>query len=376
MNHGAKLILLSSSRPTLSQVIAAIFPSGSDGAVYLSSDVASEYTDSIATSNSALGQAVGLAVDERFGLSLGPNIVLNGTFADATGWTLVSGATVGSGKLQLNAPVGNVVSTYTLVTNKTYRATNDVLDFASGSLRINVGGAQLVAQTANGSYSQAITATGTTSVRVLSTGSPVCSLDNLVVSEILGNQLLQSTSASRPVLTSYGGYSGQLFDGVDDSLASLNGGGGTTGFFWCGAVRVIGGDGTARTIWSDVGTNTGYQVTLTSGNKVALGAGNGVGYTSATTAGSALAGNTYVQTLWDDGTNLNAQINLGAVAQTARPTVSAGGAGFSIAKDANASTGFANIAIFAQVYRKNGGVSDAARLKAQRWCAAQAGLSI
>jgi hypothetical protein len=165
-------------------------------------------------------------------------------------------------------------------------------------------------------------------------------------------------------------------DGLDDGVASATGGGGSAGFFWCGAVRVIGGAGASRSIWSDVGTNTGYRVRLTSTNKLALGAGDNVAFTSATTAEDAAVGSTYVLTVWDDGTNLNAQINLGTVAQAARPVVVAGPGTFSLGKDNNAATAFANVGIYAQVYKKDGGISASARAKCQRWVAAQAGLTI
>jgi hypothetical protein len=169
-------------------------------------------------------------------------------------------------------------------------------------------------------------------------------------------------------------YAGIRFDGIDDSQSGVTGGGGSTGFFWCGAVKVLSGDGSSRSIWSDVGTNTGYRVRIASTNQLALGAGNGTAFTSATTSDSVLAGGTYVLTVWDDGTNLNAQVNQGTVAQTARPVVSAGPGTFSIAKDNNGSAAFANIILYGSVYRQNGGVSDSIRAKVQRAIARTAGI--
>lgn len=396
MNPALMAVLLSRPPFTLSAVIAALFASG-DGAIYEFGDLASIYQDSAGRTAGAVGQAAGLALDERYGLVRGgTNLVSNGDFSSGTtGWTAGptadTTASVVSGSLRVTQGTvddnGRVTQPITCVVGNSYEliATVTGMTAATAQVAISNGitGTSAVAfanTNTPATLRLVFVATNTTHyVRLMinvATNSVSVDFDNISVRELPGNHASQSVAASRPVETAYGAYTGALFDGTDDSLASPTSGGSTTGFFWCGAVRVVGGDGTARSIWSDVGTNTGYRVRIASTNKLALGAGDGAAYTSATTTDDVLAGNTYVLTVWDDGANLNAQVNRGTVASVARPSVSAGSSGFSIGKDHNASSAFANIAIFAQVYRKNGGVSDKDRLRAQRYCASEAGISI
>jgi hypothetical protein len=392
MNPGLKLILLGAARPTLSKIIASLFPSGSDGAAYEVSDLASLYQDSNGSTAGAVGSAIGLLSDERYGLVSGSTIVTNGTFdTNISSWTDTSNA---GGAIAWNS--GGAIN---LVNTTGFAQADQVIALSVGTyysitftITANNGTASIrIGNTAGGTTtfsSGNITGTGTFTFRfpanaasqhltLLNISAGTVTIDNVSVVQVLGNHSSQTTAGSRPINTAYGSSSGALFDGIDDGLATSFGGGGTTGFFWCGAVKVIGGDGTARSIWSDVGTNTGYRVRIASTNNLALGAGNGTAYTSATTADSVLAGNTYVLTVWDDGVNLNAQVNRGAVATATRPTVSAGGAGFSLGKDNNGTTAFANIALFDMFYVKNGSaVSAADRLKCQKYCAAKAGVSL
>jgi hypothetical protein len=392
MNQGKGLILLGAARPTLANIIASLFPSGSDGAAYEVSDLASLSQDSNGSIAGAVGSAIGLLSDERYGLVSGSTIVTNGTFdTNISSWTDTSNA---GGAIAWNS--GGAIN---LVNTTGFAVADQVIALAAGTyysltftITANTGTASIRIGSSSGgtttTSSGNITGTGTFTFRfpasltsqhlaLMNTSAGTVTIDNVSVVQVLGNHSSQSTAGSRPINTAYGSTSGALFDGLDDGLATSFGGGGTTGFFWCGAVKVIGGDGTARSIFSDAGTNTGYRVRLASTNSLAVGAGNGTAYTSATTADSVLAGNTYVLTVWDDGVNLNAQVNRGAIAQTARPSVSAGGPGFSLGKDNNASSSFANIALFEMFYVKNGSaVSAADRLKAQRRCAARAGISI
>lgn len=302
-----------------------------------------------------------------------------------------------------------------------------------------------------------------------------------------GNHASQATAASRPILRQdTNGKYYPAFDGIDDSLSSATGGGGTGGFFWCGAVKPTGGAGTDRTLWSDAGANTGYRVRLTAANKLELSAGNGTplappvqsaattstaggtglaastayyyvitalnaageslrsnevtvttglgttnsntlawaasagaasytvyrgtaagaenafyalgnvltyvdtgaastagstptvsetAYTKATSVATVDVGTTSLLTVWDDGTNLNAQIGSGAVASVARPVVAAGTAGFTEGKDNGngAATGFFTGNLYASVYRQ-AVPSATERTQVQAYIRSQAGL--
>lgn len=150
-------------------------------------------------------------------------------------------------------------------------------------------------------------------------------------------------------------------DGVDDSHASATGGGGTAGFFFSASVTPLGGAGTARTLFSDAGTNTGYIVRLNASNQLELAAGNGTAYTTIATSGTLAVGTTDVVQAWDDGTNLNVKIGNGATASIARPTVSAGTTGYTMGQDNGASTGYFNGRIYSTIYRKDSGLTQVQR---------------
>lgn len=150
-------------------------------------------------------------------------------------------------------------------------------------------------------------------------------------------------------------------DGVDDSLACSTGGGGTTGFFFSAAISPQGGAGTARTLFSDAGTNTGYIVRLNTSNQLELSAGNGTAYTTVATSGALAEGTTDVIQAWDDGTNLNVKIGNGPTASIARPVVSAGTAGYTLYQDNGASTGYFNGRSYGEIYRKDSGLTQAHR---------------
>jgi hypothetical protein len=357
---GRNVAYFGASNISLAQVIAAIFPSGSDGVVNDYADLLSIRQENTGLTAGAVGSSAGLVLDERqtIGSELATNTSITGNAASGSTQTYSTGAAITGGK------------TYQISADVTGYSGTGTVGFASTA----IGAAYTIS--ANGHLSGIKTAAAGGTISMFTSAANTCNFSNISVKEITGSHASQATSSARPVETAFGTYTGLLFDGGDDALATSVGGGGTAGFFWCGAVKVISGDGTTRSIWSDVGTNTGYRVRIPSTNKLALGAGNGTAYTSATTTDDVLAGNTYVLTLQDDGVNLTAQVNRGAIASVARPVVSAGGAGFSIGKDNNGATSFCNMALFAQVYRKNGGVSDADRLKAQRWCASKAGISI
>jgi len=150
-------------------------------------------------------------------------------------------------------------------------------------------------------------------------------------------------------------------DGVDDSLNCSTGGGGTAWFFFSASVTPLGGAGTARTLFSDAGANTGYIVRLNTSNQLELSAGNGTAYTTVATSGTLAVNTTDVVQAWDDGTNLSVKIGNGVTASIARPVVSAGTAGYTMGQDNGASTGYFNGRIYSTIYRK-----DSAPTQAQR----------
>lgn len=150
-------------------------------------------------------------------------------------------------------------------------------------------------------------------------------------------------------------------DGVDDSHASATGGGGNAGFFFSQAITVLGSAGTARTLFSDAGTNTGYIVRLNASNQLELSAGDGTAYTTIATAGTLAVGSTDIVQAWDDGTNLSVKIGNGPTASVARPVVVAGTAGYTLYQDNGASTGYFSGRSYGEIYRKDSGLTQVQR---------------
>lgn len=186
-----------------------------------------------------------------------------------------------------------------------------------------------------------------------------------------GNHATQDTAAARPVLAT-----GIDLDGVDDTMAQSGGGASTTAFMLCAAVKPEGGAASARTIWSDAGTNTGYIVRLNASNQLEMSVGNGTAYTTIATTATVDVGTTYVVTAWDDGTNLNVQVNNGTVASVARPTVSAGTATATLGKDNGAATGFFNGQLISVVQVKNDGGTADERTAAKAYAAGKGGVTL
>jgi len=163
-------------------------------------------------------------------------------------------------------------------------------------------------------------------------------------------------------------------DGVDDSMTSATGGGGTAGFFWCGAVKVTGAAGVTRVVFDDRGANSGYLLRIDSSGIVAFFAGNGTVLTNVSTAGAVVIGTTALITAWDDGTNLNVQLDRGAVATIARPVVAAGTAGFTLGKVNGVAADFFSGNFYSSVYRQGSGLTAAERAQVQAYVRSKAGL--
>lgn len=189
-----------------------------------------------------------------------------------------------------------------------------------------------------------------------------------------GNHASQATAPSRPTLVQPTYYSLRA-DGVDDSLAATTGGGGTTGILICAAITVQGA-ATTRTLWNDRTVNNGYVFQVNAADKLALLAGNGVSLTGIVSVASLPAGETHVITAWDDGANLNVQIDNGAVASVARPVVVAGTAGFTLFKQNDSPSQFFNGDCQQLVYVKDTAKSAAERTALKRFVGNKVGIAL
>jgi hypothetical protein len=135
-----------------------------------------------------------------------------------------------------------------------------------------------------------------------------------------------------------------------------------------------GGAGTVRTLWADNGTNTGYKVQLDAANKLSFSAGNNTAFTTKASTATVDVGTTYLLTVWDDGTNLNVQINSAAAETVARPVVVAGTAGFTRFKDNGAASSFFIGYDYAEVDWKDTAGTAAERAAVQAYVKSQAGI--
>ena len=96
-------------------------------------------------------------------------------------------------------------------------------------------------------------------------------------------------------------------------------------------------------------------------------------YTLVATATATVVGTTTLVTAWDDGTNLNVQLDSGTVASVARSVVAAGTAAFTIGKYNSIAGGFFTGNMYPEIYRQV--VPTAAeRAQVQTYIRSKAGL--
>jgi len=325
----------------------SLFASGEQGIWLDPSDFSTLFQDAAGTTPvTALGQPVGLALDKRLGLALGAEL-----FVEANTIFVGESSRVSPGVYRIYSSAGAYSSVVIVPSGVSAGKVYDIT-FTVDSIATVGSGIQLDA-----AYASIITTTGikrfrfvaaTSNISVKRTGS-ACDfqISNVTVRELPGNHAYQTTSAARQ--TAQSNY--LSLDKTDDHLLVAAGGAGTTGFLLVTGIMVP-ASGTARTLWSDRGTNTGYKVGIDASNQIFLSAGNGAAFVTAT--GPALvAGTKYVITAWHDGANLNISVNNGAPTQAAFVTATAGTATFTIGKSNGAAAEYWGDRIYSMVYRKN-----------------------
>lgn len=331
---------------------AAFIAAASDGALYDWSTVANTYQESTGATPGVAGQPDGLTLDGKNSYGTSPSLLP----------TTASG-TVG--------PFASLVQVTVPAAVATYAVTYTIASITSGSIRVadttNAG----MTRSTTGTFTEIYTKASGTGLGLYAAGSGFNgSITGISVCPIPGNHLLQATTASKPTLQA--GYVN--LDAFDDFLPCASGGGGTTGILVCAAIRA-GAAGSARTIWSDRGTNTGYRLSLDTSNNLVLSAGNGTAFTSVT--GTAItAGTDYVVQGWHDGTNLNVRAGLGAATSAAFATATAGTAGFTVGRDNGTAAGNYGDRIYRLAYRKNDTSTAAQRDNLARWAAQKAGITL
>jgi hypothetical protein len=174
---------------------AVLFSLAEPGVWYDPSDLTTLFTDTAGTTPvTAPGQTVALALDKSKGLTLGPELVTNGTFDSDTVWAKDGGATISGG-------VGNTTGASSrlrqdiLTIGKFYQITVTVSNYVSGTPLIQYGAVSTSIPSANGTYTVRVQASG---AALFGVRDAVCSWDNISVRELPGFHATQSILASRP----------------------------------------------------------------------------------------------------------------------------------------------------------------------------------
>jgi len=164
------------------------------------------YQDStFATPVTALGQSVGGVIDKRLGglAAVGPELVTNGDFSSATGWTFTGStpgwSVVGGAAECLSTAAGNrwiVQTAVPIVVGRTYVVTLDAV-IAAGSVTPDFGNSLYIGT--SGKKQWLVTAT-TTQFQIMGTNAFIGTVDNVSCKLVPGNHAIQATSASRPTL--------------------------------------------------------------------------------------------------------------------------------------------------------------------------------
>jgi len=185
---------------------------------------------------------VGLALDIRAGAptTLGPELVVNGDFAaGSTGWTLETGWSISGGQASISN-AGNIYVIYQggLTSGKTYLASFTINSISAGLLGFYCGASFFSTGVSVAGTHTAILVCGANGILGVQVGviGTTASITNISFKEIPGNHMLQATSAARPLESAYDGQTlgpgntydatgypiFQLYDGVDDGMATAS----------------------------------------------------------------------------------------------------------------------------------------------------------
>ena len=219
----------------------SLFAAGEQGIWLDPSDFSTLFQDSAGTTPvTALGQPVGLALDKRLGLALGPEQVVNGTFTGGgTGWTnpdtAPSVTTFTGGVATMVAALGFALAR--LRQSLTLPAGTYEVSVRVASVSGTPGAALAVGNTSSGDttyanwslysaggYTRKVTITGPTLGLAFTASNLVGGtivIDDVSVKLLPGNHASQTTSASRPTLQQdSNGLYYLSFDGTDDGMAT------------------------------------------------------------------------------------------------------------------------------------------------------------
>jgi hypothetical protein len=185
-----------------------LFADGSQGVWYDPSDLSTLFQDAAGTTPvTAVEQPVRLMLDKSRGAGpIGPDTVINGTFAVDADWTKGTDWTIGSGVATKTAGTAAVLSqAQTLVAGRTYVLTYTITRTA-GTLTAQFTGGTTVSgtgRTAAGTYADVLQAvTGNTTLEFSAGSTFAGTVDDVTLVVLpLGNHATASADARRPVLS-------------------------------------------------------------------------------------------------------------------------------------------------------------------------------
>ena len=222
------LITLGMSQSIGSFSPLSLFAASEPGFWYDPSDLSTLFQDAAGTTPvTAAGQSVGLMLDKSQGLVLGAELVTNGGFSSADGWTLNANANISGGTLNVTSNiasgfVANRNASIALVVGRTYEFSFTVTAI-TGTISAHLGGSEGIVVTAPGTYRGYIVPVSGSNIGIVarSSGVSAATIDNISVRELPGNHATQSTSLSRPTYqVDSNGRGHLLFDGSDDFLVT------------------------------------------------------------------------------------------------------------------------------------------------------------
>jgi len=200
----------------------SLFAGGEQGVWYDPSDLSTMFQDSLGTTPvTAAGQPVGLILDKSKGLALGAELVTNGGFDSATGWTLSAGFTISGSALNIaGVSSGNASNTLLGLAGKYYELSVDVVSLSGGTLNISIGSSGKIVSTPGIHTFRVLAAVNNSLFILISTGTVTAVINSISAKEVAGNHASQATAAKRPLLQNDGVNNYLDFDGVDDGLVT------------------------------------------------------------------------------------------------------------------------------------------------------------